>query len=861
MSLRALVKRLIGRRTQLSVLSALSIAFLVATLAVTSQVYWRLDDYAVADSDNIQWTLTQLEVDHAKLQTEALRLTHEGATALPDLQRRFDALYSRTQLLCEGPVYVAALKGSEVAPELERLQNDLDALLPLMDGPEEVLLRSGPDLSAAMATLAEPVKTLSTYGIRLDAQRREAERGALTSKLGQLAVLSLLMLVALISLLALLWQLYRLYRGRALSNRATLNRLSTILNTSQDAIIVVAPDGSVVDANRAADMAFGLRRADGSLKHVNEILMRPDETGEPQPVTGRKLLGSCAEGPNRCANLLAKASDGRLFPVEMSADLANRSGNEVCICFLRDISRRVADQAEIEAARDRAVAGEQARARFLGMVSHEMRTPLNGMLGALDLLDETGLTREQSQYCRIMKISGQQLLTQINDALDFTQAGSGKLSLNIGTFDLDALLHEAADSQSMQAEAHDTRLRVAPSGQRLGLVDGDRARVLQVLVNLISNAVKFTRQGEVTIDATRPDPDGDIVEVQVMDTGIGIAEDDLPKVFDDFVRLDDKNGQGQATGTGLGLGIVREVVTVMGGQYGVDSIAGDGSLFWVTLPLPRAATTGPSPEASHDRAAPPAAPCPLNILVVEDNGTNRTVLMEMLRKDGHTTLTAPDGETAVKLAEGRAFDLILMDIRMPGIDGVEAARRIRAGQGPSRKARIVFLTAHIRSEDEPCLRAAGAEAILAKPLRLSVLRDLVAGRRKNANDFSIRNSTEGPQMQRMPPVDDEVIQQLRDILQDESFDSFLARFIEEGDRFAALVPSALSSPKPSLVQQVHDLAGSAAVCGAKALQSTLGRAETALTNNDMKTAQALLSQVPDLWRRTRAELHDKKHAA
>ena len=308
-----------------------------------------------------------------------------------------------------------------------------------------------------------------------------------------------------------------------------------------------------------------------------------------------------------------------------------------------------------------------------------------------------------------MQSSGQQLLAQINDALDFTQAGSGQLSLNIGSFDLDALLTEAADSQSLQAEANETHLRVMPSGQSLGLVEGDRARVLQVLVNLISNAVKFTRQGEVTIDATRTDPAGDMVEVQVIDTGLGIAEDDLPRVFDDFVRLDETDGRSQIPGTGLGLGIVRELVNVMGGQYGAESIAGDGSLFWVRLPLPPATALGTEPEMQAGGPTPDPARYALDVLVVEDNSTNRMVLTEMLRKDGHRPQTAVDGETAVKMANAHRFDLILMDIRMPGIDGGEAARQIRAGNGASRRARLAFLTAHIRTGDECLLRTAGAE--------------------------------------------------------------------------------------------------------------------------------------------------------
>jgi CheY-like chemotaxis protein len=199
-----------------------------------------------------------------------------------------------------------------------------------------------------------------------------------------------------------------------------------------------------------------------------------------------------------------------------------------------------------------------------------------------------------------------------------------------------------------------------------------------------------------------------------------------------------------------------------------------------------------------------------------------------------------------------------MDIRMPGIDGGEAARRIRSGTGASRSARLAFLTAHIRTDDKCLLRLVGAEAVLAKPLRLSVLRDLLAGRK--AKDGALRPPSEaGPT--HGTPVDSEVIRQLRDTLQEENFASVLARFIAEGDSFATRLPDLADASASEMARQVHALAGSAAICGATALQITLGRAEAALLNGDRQAAQTLLDEIPELWRKTRAELEDSRDAA
>lgn len=812
---------------QAGALSVFALVCMLATAAALVQVFVRLEDYGTADQDSIQWTISRLEVDQLHVIAATERLSEADAETLAALRRRFDVLYSRAALLNEGQVYREVLSSVDAMADVAFIVETLKALAPLIDGDDASLLAARDVLLQRLSDLFPSVHRIASRALTIDARRSDAERGALTAQIIKLTLLSLAMVVALLALLLLVWRLYQIYRRRARAHRETSQRLATILDTSQDAVLVVRPDGTVTDRNTAAEALFGLASDQHAPLRIGDVLHRQEEDGTLVPLTGARLIAGCAEGPRRCANAVVRTRAGHEFHAEVSTALAQTGDSTVCICFVRDISDRLAAEAEIAAARDRALSGERAKARFLSVISHEMRTPLNGLLGALDLLGETPLAPDQRRYAKVMKSSGQLLLTQINDALDMAQAESGQLVLRRAEFDLEQVLRDLVETQHAALKARNNRLRLLCNEPTMSAVLGDRNRVYQVLLNLVSNAIKFTRDGEITIIAERANRHGthpDMVDFQICDTGIGISDEDLPQMFEDFVRLGDPDTD-HAEGTGLGLGIVRDLVRLMGGTVGVQSVKGEGSLFWVRLPLPHVAA--------------PATAAPLKVLVVDDTAESRLVVEAMLREDGHEVCIAADGHEAVAHAADGQFDLILMDISMPRMNGCEAAQRIRAGGGPSARARIIALTAYWNPDAAEAPGNDCFDVVETKPLRRDRLRILLS---ENA-PAAIR---EGAQT----PVDTEVLAQLGECLPAERITDLLAGFSAEGQALLDDLERLWQGPADHLAERLHGLAGSAATTGARGVHHLLSRAEAAVRAGDEATARALLTDLPAIFGHT-----------
>lgn len=827
---------------QAGALSIFALVCMLATAAALIQVFVRLEDYGSADQDNIQWTISRLEIDQLHLIAAAENLRAPAAEDLVTLRRRFNGLYSRAALLNEAQVYREVLASADARADLAVILNTLDSLLPLIDGDDASLFDARATLLKRLTYLSAPVHRIASEALSMDARRADAERGALTAQIVTLTVLSLAMVVALLALLLLVWGLYQNYRRRARAHRETSQRLTTILNTSQDAVLVVRPDGTITDRNAAADAIFALSPGVTAPVRIGDVLRRQDADGTCVPLTGERLIAGCAAGPRRCANAIARTLAGHEFHAEVSTALARTGESTVCICFVRDISDRLAAEAEIAAARDRALSGERAKARFLSVISHEMRTPLNGLLGALDLLGETPLAPDQRRYAKVMKTSGQLLLTQINDALDMAQAESGQLILRRAEFDLEQVLHDLVETQHAALKAHNNRLRLLCREPTMSSVLGDRNRVYQVLLNLVSNAIKFTRDGEITILAERLEGHGalsDMVHFQISDTGIGFRSEDLPQMFDDFVRLRDP-GTDHPEGSGLGLGIVRDLVRLMGGTVGAESVKGEGSKFWVRIPLPHVAA--------------PVAAEPLNVLVVDDTPESRLVVEAMLREDGHDVSLADDGQEAVERAAGTRFDLILMDISMPRMNGCEAAHRIRTGGGPSARARMIALTAYWNPDERAEPDNACFDVVETKPLRRDRLRALLA----EAENAPASDPDPAPAQAQ---VDTEMLAELAECLPAGRIADLLAGFSTEGQALLADLDHLWKGPPDQLAARLHSLAGSAATTGARDVHQLLGQAEAALRAGDAAAARALLADLPAVFDHTLGAFHARHRAA
>jgi len=830
-------RRRIGRRAQLTLFSGLSGLLLVITAVLVTQVFMRLDGYMSAQKDNLVQAVSRLEIDQVKLLASMRQYSRDAPESFALVRQHLDALSARTDQIASNPAYPDLLDdtASTSLAQIANIVGMLETRLPASGGtPAD----TPATLEGLVTDLSAPITDLTRLAVSAHTRAANTERGALETRLLQVTLLSVALLVTLLSLMMLLWQLYRLYRRRALENRATLNRLETILNTSQDAVLVVCPDGRIIDTNRAADAMFFNGSLPASDKRIDHILLRKDPEGVINPVSPAMLQKSCETGPNLCANVIAQTAAGVRIPVELSNDRASRGDKTVVICFIRNIARRMADQAELLAARDTALSGEKAKARFLSMISHEMRTPLNGLLGTLDLLQDTPQTKEQVKLTKIMRSSGQALLAQINDALDITQAQQGALTLTNKVFDLDKLIKKLVREQGLSSNLRGNTLHHAPPPlEPLGRVVGDPNRVRQVLLNLLSNAVKFTDNGQITIEACRCVAEApDLVEFQITDTGLGIDKADHARIFEDFTRLDMGRARA-AEGSGLGLGIVRHLVELMGGEYGLESEPGLGSVFWVRLPLPLATTTTSSRQAQQSPDMPAAA---MDILIVEDNPINRVVLEEMLKRDGHSVWQAPNGAEGVAVAQNRCFDLILMDISMPVMDGIEAARRIRMGGGASRRSRTLALSAHLTPTlpDSP-----GIDGVLVKPLRRIDLQAALS-----------QQTVKGVERPQPLPLDLKRLSEMRASLSDDNLGDLLAALQREGDALISALPDQLPDDTGPLIAQVHQVAGLAATVGAQRLHGALGLAEAALRSDDTAQAHDALKSLPAHWHETLAHL-------
>jgi signal transduction histidine kinase/ActR/RegA family two-component response regulator len=419
---------------------------------------------------------------------------------------------------------------------------------------------------------------------------------------------------------------------------------------------------------------------------------------------------------------------------------------------LRARDRDLAEQtAALAAEHERALQASRLKSEFLATVSHEIRTPMNGIVGMAELLAGTPLNDEQLEYTTIIRGSADALLTIINDILDLSKIEAGRIELRHEVFPLRTVVEDVMSLLATVAYTKELRLTCQVAADLPAQCSGDAARLRQVLLNLAGNAVKFTAQGAVTVKVQRAGlpqgagspkgtrPAASLVRFEVRDTGIGIAAEQISRLFTPFTQLDGSHTR-KYGGTGLGLTISKRLVELMGGEIGVESQPGQGSCFWFTLPLACAAPAAESeaprqngagaaavslPPAQEHKPALHAAPA-RTILLVEDNVVNQKVALRQLQKLGYAATVAVNGREAVEAIAHTRYHLILMDCQMPELDGFEATRLIRQAEaGAGRHTPIIAMTANAMEGDREACLAAGMDDYLPKPLHAGELKQAI----------------------------------------------------------------------------------------------------------------------------------------
>ncbi len=531
-----------------------------------------------------------------------------------------------------------------------------------------------------------------------------------------------------------------LRHSKALAQESEL-RTRLILESANCGIWGQTAHGECTFINNEAARLLGYEPQELLGKPLHSLVHHTHADGRQYPREDCPMYATGIDGQLRASqHEVLWRKDGTSFAVEYSTSpLYVKGALNGAVVVFTDITERNAQEQQLAKAKEDADAANKAKSEFLANMSHEIRTPMNGVIGMSQLLLDTRLSDTQLEYVKNITKSGESLLHIINDILDLSKIEAGYMEFSLRPFSISALVNAVTSILGIRAEKKSIALRVELAPEVTGNFVGDAQRIRQILINLAGNAVKFTAAGEVCIRVCAADSR---VRFEVADTGIGIPPEARARLFTNFSQADSSTSR-KYGGTGLGLAISKLLAEGMGGRIGLDSVEGKGSTFWFELPLEPYAQELDADDLDDTSSSGPAAiriadstPMPLalgaengpddtnpinRILLVEDHPVNQKLASVLLGRLGYDVDLAVNGLEAVKAAAQKPYALILMDMQMPEMDGLEATRAIRNTDGFNQQRPIIGLTANAMQADLDACREAGMNDVLTKPIDRNVL--------------------------------------------------------------------------------------------------------------------------------------------
>lgn len=659
-------------------------------------------------------------------------------------------------------------------------------------------------------------------------------------------------------------------------------KLSLVIRETTNGVIITNQDGYIEWVNEGFHRMFGYQLTEALGMTPGELLQGPDT--DPKTVAHMRECLNNGDGFN--VEILNYHKDGTPIWLDINCQSVEEPGQpKKFIAIENDITRRKEAEMSLEksrialqrqldetkeaqqqveeksealvnlaqrqaALRVKAEAAEKAKSEFLATMSHEIRTPMTGVIGFADLLLDDQLAEESAEKVIRIKDATQSLLKIINDILDITKLDAGKIEIENIDFEPRTLIQDVITLfQQTCPPAKRDRLAIFEevASDLPARISADPTRLRQILINLMGNAVKFTQQGNVKLTCDVEDTDnGSLLSFRISDTGVGISEDALPKLFNPFSQADASISR-EFQGTGLGLSICKRLVELMGGQIGVESALGEGSVFWFKIPYTVSTETNvvPLPTPIVDAGSNVTT---LSILVAEDNDINQTIIEAIVQGFGHQVTFVNNGAEAITALEQSKFDLILMDIRMPVMSGLDAARAIRGRTDALADIPIIALTADVMAENVETYRNAGMNEVVAKPID----RDLLVATINRVMGTHIAANTSSH------PVDmsfslDEV--QARLGLEDETLHKLIEDFIDSfGNVDTTLTTLCASGSIHDAAELAHNLKGLSANLGAGRLSALAANIATSLREDDVPGAQSILPSFSNELRKSVTEM-------